>query len=630
MKIRHRLYLLVMLYFLGLVAVLGLASYGMVKSARLRDTLSLGNELQVRSAEVKSLMKDIVFDLFAPKMYGQIRSLTYSPRSAVTIRQWQEAVVLYDSSFRRFMRQDYFSNTKDDLVQDQYLTALKMNERAMTMLSKTEETLFLLRENYQQTDNLYNTMQKNESLIPFFRDFRETSFFFTNSFESFINYFIETLREANQRLQRQIALLFTGFGIFILLLFSSITILMMRDIKEHFLTFENSFLRVARGDLSLQLDAGGKDEFAELALTFNHLIRDLKENMDSILNLTRDVGATIHESSDLNSLLGLVARAVNEDTSADAVIVLRRTADDLYTPVVESGEALDPEERSKLIDIVSRRIFRTRNQMILKDARLEAGFASIGSVVGVPLSVDTRIFAVVLSIKTGADSRFSDFGLRRLEMFAEFASLTIDNFQKYHELLEKREAQYQALAAQVQPHFINNVLTSFFGLNRKEDRYGLEEAILSLREMLKYVQSQRPWVTIEEEFAFLERYCSLQKIRFGDRFRYRFDLDPECRFVQIPRLILQPLVENALVHGIQPAEDPRNLLVKALGVRRKGEVSAEIFVEDDGLGFDSAEIMEKEQIGLSNVRQRLEIMNPNHQFRIISVPGEGTKIYIHL
>ena len=76
------------------------------------------------------------------------------------------------------------------------------------MLDTMEETIIFLRSQYRTADNLYNKMQKDESLSPFFREFQETSYYFTNSFESFMNYFIKSLNEEGARLKRRIVLVF--------------------------------------------------------------------------------------------------------------------------------------------------------------------------------------------------------------------------------------------------------------------------------------------------------------------------------------------------------------------------------------------------------------------------------------
>ena len=201
---------------------------------------------------------------------------------------------------------------------------------------------------------------------------------------------------------------------------------------------------------------------------------------------------------------------------------------------------------------------------------------------------------------------------------------------KYKELIEKREAQYQALSSQVQPHFIYNVMSGILGLNSLGDSEGIKRTVEALKGMLRYIQSKNNWTSIEEEFEFLKQYLMLQKIRFGDRLDFEIVLDEQVRNLQIPRLLLQPLVENSVIHGIEPLEEGGLLKLKAVEVRRSGEKGADIVIEDNGLGFDASEFEKKVNIGLSNVRQRLQIAFPDGSFGLESKPGAGTRIELKI
>jgi len=594
------------------------------------DSISLGEELQLKSKNIQSLMKDIVFDLFAPRIYGQLRTLTYSPRSAVTMKQWMQAVLEYEKTFKRFMALDFFSHSRDALIRDQYLTALTMNDRAMRMLSRMEEILVLLQDEYRSSENLYNTMQKNESLIPFFDEFQATSFYFTNSFEGFMDYFTRTLNEAARELRVRIYLVFIFTVSFILVLYLLITFFFARRITSRLVHIEQTFQRISYGDFSVRMSIQGRDEFGELARRFNLLIADLKTNVDSILNLTRDITSWISEKATLSELIALICRVVVQDTSADTAVFLKAENDMIPTAGHLEGVPVSEEELDSLSRFLSLRVIRSGSYLCIKDSSGMIEFTSITSLIIVPLIVDGRTFGFLASLKTTPGDGFSDLGVTRFATFADYIALTIDNFFKYNELLEKREAQYQALQAQLQPHFIYNVLKGFVGLNRKEDRNNLEKAILSLKDMLRYIQDNTKLVSLEEECLFLEKYCGLQKIRFSDRFNYKIDLDEDARFLQIPRLLLQPLVENAIIHGIEPLEKPGYLEITCKAVRRRGRLGADICIRDDGLGFDPEALGTNENIGLRNFRQRMAIAFPEGTFTLKSRPNEGTRVEISL
>jgi len=590
----------------------------------------MGVELQLKSREVQSLMKDIIFDLFVPEMYGHIRSLTYSPRSAVTIKQLQEVVIEYNAIFNNFMTQDSFLANNKDLIRDQYFTAIRMNTRAMSMMDRIEEILIVIREQYHSEENLYSAMQKDEALIPFFTEIQEASYYFKNSFESFMNYFIKTLNEEAERVRQGIYLLFITMTGLILAFSIIFTLYLSRDLTSKLSLMKGAFRNVSHGDFSKKLSINSKDEIGVFSVTFNELLNDLKENVNNILNLTRDIGSFISGKSEITDLYNLVAGSVVQDTSADIAAVLKSENAENFHLVACNGVALSEDDKEKLLFLVSNRIYRSDSLFNLNADDKELEGSIFKSLIAAPLMVDGKNFGLLVSIKTISEDGFSDLGLTRFSTFAEFVSLTLDNFFKYKELIERREAQYQALQSQVQPHFLYNILTVILGLNRKDDRGGIVQTVTALKEMLRYIQSMNRWTSVEQECHFIEQYCSLQKIRFGERFSYEIQFDEAARNFQIPRLLLQPLLENSVIHGIEPMEKNGFVSLKCVSRRTKGEQGVFIMIEDNGIGFDVSEVDNNSNIGLLNVKERLFLTFPESDFSIASTPGEGTKVKIEI
>ncbi|MBN2659563.1 MAG: histidine kinase [Spirochaetales bacterium] len=630
MKIRFKLVLMAFIYISCIATISLMAISSRFRADEIQASLDLGVELQLRSRDVQSHMKDIVFDLFAPKVYNQLRSLTFSPRSAVTLTQWKEALRDYNRTFEQFMELDHFYKSGDSLIRDQYLTALTMNERANEMLSHMEETLILLRSRYRTVDNLYNQMQKDESLIPFFTEFQETSYYFKNSFESFMNYFIGSLKEEGARIQQELNIVLIVSIILTLILAVLFTLLLSRDLVSKLRIVEGSLRQVAKGNFSVKVNIRSNDEFGEFSSTLNELLAELKENVNSILNLTRDIGGTISDNSDIRDLYGIVATAVVEDTSADSVLILRSDRETGYTIEAEKGQPLDENEKEKILYHFSIKVFRRQNHVLLEKAADTLGCPGIRTLFAVPLTMDGKSFGYLVSMKRGRNEPFSDLGITRLATFAEYASLTINNYFQLQELLEIRDARYQALQAQVQPHFLYNILGVILGLNRTGEQEKITETVTALKNMLRYIQSQNNWTSLEEECQFIEQYCLLQKIRFGKRFDYKITVDEISRHIQIPRLLLQPLVENSVLHGIEPLEKNGMLELSCEGIRFHGENSSSITIRDNGIGFDSAEMDKKSNIGLINVQQRLKIAFPESVFQMESAIGEGTVVRISL
>lgn len=630
MKIRFKLVLLAFIYItcIGTISLMAISSR--IRGDKIQASLDLGVELQLRSRDVQSHMKDIVFDLFAPKVYNQLRSLTFSPRSAVTLTQWKESLRDYNRTFEQFMELDHFYKSGDSLIRDQYLTAITMNERANDMLTRMEERLILLRGQYRTVDNLYNQMQKDESLIPFFTEFQETSYYFKNNFESFMNYFIGSLKKEGVRIQRELnVFLIVTIGI-TLILSVLFTLLLSRDLVNKLRVVESSLRQVAKGNFSVKVDIKSNDEFGEFSSTLNELLAELKENVNSILNLTRDIGGNIADNSDIRDLYGIVATAVVEDTSADSVLILRSDREAGYTIEAEKGQSLDDYEKERILGHFSEKVLRRQTQVLLNEASDVLGCPEVRTLFAVPLLLDGKSFGYLVSMKRGQNEAFSDLGITRLATFAEYASLTINNYFQLQELLEIRDARYQALQSQVQPHFLYNILGVILGLNRTGEQEKITETVTALKNMLRYIQSQNNWTSLEEECQFIEQYCLLQKIRFGDRFNYKISIDDISRHIQIPRLLLQPLVENSVIHGIEPMEKDGSLELICEGIRFHGEYSSSLTIKDNGMGFDTSEMDKKSNVGLMNVQQRLKIAFPESVFQMESTIGEGTTVRISL
>lgn len=204
------------------------------------------------------------------------------------------------------------------------------------------------------------------------------------------------------------------------------------------------------------------------------------------------------------------------------------------------------------------------------------------------------------------------------------AELMEEKIQREYQLtLQTKSFQFKALQAQINPHFLFNTLNGFIALNQLDKRSELEKALYSLTNMLRYSLSEASDSTLEEEMNFLSDYCSLQQLRFRERLLYSVDYPPETADFRVPKLLLQPLVENAIIHGIEPLSASCHLDIHALHLK-DNEIL--ITIEDDGIGFDITTSMP--HIGLENVRNRLMLLDPDNHMEIESAPGEGTIITI--
>ena len=180
-------------------------------------------------------------------------------------------------------------------------------------------------------------------------------------------------------------------------------------------------------------------------------------------------------------------------------------------------------------------------------------------------------------------------------------------------------AQLQALRSQLNPHFLFNTLHSIAELVH-ENRKLAESLILRLGELLRQVlrSSTTPDVPLTEEIDFVRGYVEIEQMRLGERLQVRWDVEPEALEARVPSLILQPLVENAIQHGIAPLAAMGSLTIRAWREQR----FLRLQVRDTGPGLSSESRSAASGIGLSNTRARLERLYGRQQsFELIDDNG---------
>lgn len=220
----------------------------------------------------------------------------------------------------------------------------------------------------------------------------------------------------------------------------------------------------------------------------------------------------------------------------------------------------------------------------------------------------------------------AELGLALNRMITQLDDMIIS---EYRSKLKQQDAEMQALQSQIKPHFLYNTLSGFIGLNRKREHGTLDQAIRSLSGLLRYILSSDTTITLEEEFEIIRKYTDLQQMRFSDRLSFHLSLDPRLKGLMIPKLLLQPLVENSVVHGTEPSEHPCLIEVDASLLVEKGRRRAFIRIADNGVGFQLMERSPGERVGLRNVEERLTLAYRDHSsFTIQSTPGQGTLITI--
>ena len=210
-------------------------------------------------------------------------------------------------------------------------------------------------------------------------------------------------------------------------------------------------------------------------------------------------------------------------------------------------------------------------------------------------------------------------------------SFAFDYYGKFRERelrtaeLEKSlaQAKLQALQMQLNPHFLFNSLHSISSLMH-QDVEAADRMIVRLSDLLRAAldNSDMQEVTLDKELEFLKRYLEIEQIRFGKRLTVQMDIAPDTLDAQVPNLILQPLVENAIRHGIEPHAKPGRIELRS---KRDGNVLT-LEVCDNGAGMPPNQAV-VENVGLSNTRARLEALHADaHKLELLTAPGSGVLV----
>jgi sensor histidine kinase YesM len=211
---------------------------------------------------------------------------------------------------------------------------------------------------------------------------------------------------------------------------------------------------------------------------------------------------------------------------------------------------------------------------------------------------------------------------------------------RYHSELKQREvaaaqleaslaqAHLQALQAQLRPHFFFNTLQAISVLALKGDKDGVVETLAHLSNLLRVTfDGQRPQkISLATEIEFLDEYLAIERLSLGNRLQLTRHIDPEAMTALVPSMVLQLLVENAIVHGIAKGPGVGTISVSAGRV----DSGLQLRVADSGPGF-SASAPRQNGIGLANTRLRLEqLYGPGHRLEFGPSPGGGATVTLSL
>jgi len=213
-------------------------------------------------------------------------------------------------------------------------------------------------------------------------------------------------------------------------------------------------------------------------------------------------------------------------------------------------------------------------------------------------------------------------------LFAVTLPLKIWNNMRNEDMLERQqrllnEARLAALTRQINPHFLFNTLNSISSLIRI-DQERARSMIYKLSNILRRAMRNHENLSpLREELSFIDDYMGIEMARFGDKLRFEKDIEADTLDLLVPSMILQPLVENSVRHGLSSKVDGGIIRVRSRTVDGRLHLS----IEDDGVGIPEAKLatLFEQGIGISNVNERLKVLFGNeYRMWIDSKPGQGT------
>lgn len=311
------------------------------------------------------------------------------------------------------------------------------------------------------------------------------------------------------------------------------------------------------------------------------------------------VKATRH----LRVLLGSAAVAI---VAADGTVSSDGAADGLEASALRIAERVRESGR--------RQVFPSRDR--------ESGLEGVGA----PIIVDDRVVGVVVAFASPVRAAL----VRAADEVADWCAAQVELGGLDASRAQLAEAELRSLRAQISPHFIYNALTAIASFITT-DPLRARELVLEFADFTRYsFRRQGEFTTVAEELESIRSYLELERARFGERLQVTLQIAPETLTTVIPFLSVQPLVENAVRHGLEPGADGGEIRI----VSRDEGTHTEITVEDDGVGMDPDALRERlnatddgMHVGMRNVDARLrQLYGPDGALVVETNTGAGTLV----
>ncbi len=314
----------------------------------------------------------------------------------------------------------------------------------------------------------------------------------------------------------------------------------------------------------------------------------------------------------LRSMLGADAVAITDD---ERTLAWDGIGDDGAAAAVEHARSARENDRSE----------------VLGAHQLGGAVAVLRHAVAAPLRAENRVVGALVAYER---TRPGAITIRATEEVARFVSGQLDLAELDRSRTRMAQAEVRALRAQISPHFIYNSLTAIASFVRTDpDR--ARELLLEFADFTRYsFRRHGEFTTLAEELRSIEQYLLLEKARFGDRLDVTIRVAPEVMPVTVPFLCVQPLVENAVRHGLEGRVETGHVSISAEDVGAECVIS----VEDDGVGIEPEKVRRTlsgrpggDHVGLANVDERMRTaFGDRYGVVVETAPGAGTKVVLRV
>lgn len=299
----------------------------------------------------------------------------------------------------------------------------------------------------------------------------------------------------------------------------------------------------------------------------------------------------------------------------------------------------------KILTEATREVIRTNNFKIVQtQGELNCPLADscecpLAAAVIVPL-VCKGIVVGTFKLYETKDGKMSPDLIRLAIGMGQILSLQVELADLDHQANLVTEAKLDALQAQINPHFFFNVMNTIIATSRSNPNRARRLLIHLAEFFRKVLKSKAALISLKEEMEFVNTYLVLEKARFGRKLKIKAEIPPDLMEAEVPRLSIQPLVENAVKHGITPKLSGGTVLIRVDRIESEsGDIELLVEIIDDGLGIEANRLKEVllpgvgsgNGVGLANVHARLRgLYGEEYGLVITSKLNEGSTVKMHL